>query len=200
MRDLAIFPLNTVLFPGGSLPLRVFEARYVDMVSECMRSGTPFGVCLITRGREVGDAAEHEPVGCLARIVDWDVQQQGVLQIRAQGGERFRVGAVRVQKDGLVRADVECLPDDPEAPVPEDLAICSKLLARIVADLEKRSPESISRAVAEPYAFDSAGWVANRLCEILPVPIRAKQKLMELPDPLARLGLVHQFLQQRRVV
>ena len=200
LADIAIFPLGSVLFPGGVLPLRVFEARYMDMVRDCMQRGAPFGVCLITRGREVGEAAEHEGVGCLATITDWDMQQLGLLQIRTRGGMRFRVIERRVQKDGLVRADLEPIADDPRVDVPEQFAGCVRLVRRIVDDLVSREADPLNRMVAEPYDFESAAWVANRLCEFLPIPAAARQKLMELPDPLARLALVHQYLQQHHVL
>lgn len=200
LRDLPIFPLATVLFPGGALPLRVFEARYVDMVSERMRRASPFGVCLITRGGEVGEAAEHEPVGCLATIVDWDMEQPGVLQVRTRGGERFRVAARRVQDDGLVRADAQPLAPDPDGATGAEYAPCVALLRKIVDDLERRESRPVSRRVLEPYDFESARWVGNRLCEFLPIPARAKQKLMELDDALARLSLVRDYLRQHRVI
>ena len=200
LRELPIFPLNAVLFPGGALPLRVFEARYMDMARECLQSGTPFGVCLITRGREVGEAAEHEPVGCTATITDWDMAQLGLLQLRARGGERFRAHARRVQKDGLIRAEVEPIAADAPEAVPPEHAVLQRLVERIVGDLVEREPNPLNRMVYEPYAYESAGWVANRLCEFLPIPPRAKQKLMELDAPLARLSLVHQYLSQHQVV
>ena len=198
--DLPVFPLGTVLFPGGALPLRVFEARYLDMVRDCMQQGRPFGVCLITQGREVGEAAEHETVGCLASIEGWDMEQLGLLKIMARGGPRFRILSRRVQKDGLVRARAEPIPPDPDAAVPEDYAVCAKLLRRIVEDLVEREPNPMNRMVGEPYDFASATWVGNRLSEFLPIAARAKQKLMELPDPLARLELVHHYLQRHRVL
>ncbi len=200
LANIAIFPLGSVLFPGGVLPLRVFEARYMDMVRDCMQTGAPFGVCLITRGKEVGEAAEHEPVGCLASITDWDMQQLGLLQIRTRGGSRFRVVERRTQKDGLIRADLEPIADDPRVAVPEQFSGCVDLVRRIVDDLIERESDPLNRMVAEPYDFESAAWVANRLCEFLPIQARARQKLMELPDPLARLSLVHQYLQQHRVI
>lgn len=198
--DLPVFPLATVLFPGGVLPLRVFEARYIDMVRDCMRQASPFGVCLITRGGEVGEAAEHEPVGCLATITDWDMEQLGLLQIRTRGGERFRVVSRRVLKNGLVRVSAEAIAPDPDMPVPEAFAICSDLLRRIVGDLVEREPDPQARMIREPYAFDSAAWVGNRLSEFLPINARAKQKLMELDDPMTRLSLVHRYLGQQRVI
>lgn len=195
-----VFPLGTVLFPGGALPLRIFEARYMDMVRDCMQRGAPFGVCLITRGREVGEAAEHEAVGCLATIAEWDMEQLGVLRIRARGGERFRAISTRVQKDGLIRAVVEPVDPDEYRPVPERFATCARLLRRIVEDMVEKQPRAIDRMVGEPYLYDCAGWVSNRLCEFLPIGAKARQKLMELPDPLARLAIVHQYLEQHAVL
>jgi Lon protease-like protein len=200
LRDLPIFPLGTVLFPGGALPLRVFEARYMDMVRDCMQRDAPFGICLITRGKEVGEAARHEPVGCLARITEWDMPQLGLLQIRTRGGERFRITARRVQSDGLIRADAERIAPDVDEPVPERLGTCSALVRRIVEDLVEREPNALGRMVGEPYLYQSASWVSNRLCEFLPISSKAKQKLMELPDPLARLSIVHQYLEQHQVI
>lgn len=198
--DLPIFPLGAVLFPGGVLPLRVFEARYMDAMRECMQRGTAFGVCLITHGSEVGEPAEHEPVGCLATITEWDMQQLGLLQIRTRGGTRFRITSRRVQKDGLVRASAVPIAPDPDLPVPQAYAICADLLRKIIHDHVEREPNALGRMVAEPYAFESAVWVGNRLSEFLPISARARQKLMELDDPLARLSLVHQFLERQRVI
>ena len=198
--DLPIFPLNTVLFPGGVLPLRIFEARYMDMARDCLAGERPFGVCLITEGKEVGEAAEHEAVGCTASIVDWDMQQLGLLQIRAIGGRRFRVVSRRVQPDGLIRADAEIVADDPAIGLPAEYEVCATLLRRIVDDVVERETEPIKRMIAEPYEFGSARWVGNRLCEFLPIPPGARQKLMELDDPITRLALIHQYLQQHQVI
>ncbi|MCO5106842.1 MAG: LON peptidase substrate-binding domain-containing protein [Burkholderiaceae bacterium] len=200
VRDLAIFPLGTVLFPGGVLPLRVFEARYLDLVRECAAADAPFGVCLITEGSEVGEAAQHEAVGCTAHIVDFGMEDAGVLNLRTVGGQRFRVLERRVRKDRLVRADVEMIdPDDP-APVSEEYAACASLLRRLVDDLVAREPDPMRQMIARPYDFDSAAWVGNRLCEFLPIPPRARQKLMELDDALTRLSLIQQYLKQHRVI
>lgn len=198
--DLPIFPLGTVLFPGGTLALRVFEARYMDMVRDCMQRGSRFGVCLIVRGGEVGEAAEHETVGCLATITDWDMQQLGLLQIRARGERRFRVDATRVQADGLIRADAQPIEPEEDQPVPQQFSACASLVRRIVEDLVEKEPSALNRMVGEPYLYDSASWVSNRLSEFLPIPVKAKQKLMELSDPLARLGIVHRYLEQHRVL
>jgi uncharacterized protein len=198
--DTAIFPLSTVLFPGGVLPLRVFEARYMDMVRDCLQHDQPFGVCLISRGGETGEAAEHEPVGCFASIRGWDMHQLGLLEIRTVGTHRFRVVDRRVTRNGLIRATIDPIPDDPRLPVPAEFAECAALIRRISQELEQREPDPSQRMIAEPYDFDSAAWVANRLCEFLPIAGSAKQKLMALDEPVARLSLVHRYLQQHQVI
>jgi Lon protease-like protein len=200
LADIPIFPLSTVLFPGGVLPLRIFEARYMDMVRDCMQRDAPFGVCLITRGGEVGEAAEHEPIGCLAHIRGWDMEQLGLLQLRTVGGPRFRIVDRRVGRNGLIRATADELPADPAVEVPDELAECVLLLRKIVHELREREPDADKRMIAEPCDFDSAAWVANRLCEFLPIANPAKHKLMALDEPLARLSLVHRYLQQHQVL
>jgi Lon protease-like protein len=190
LADLPIFPLGTVLFPGGLLPLRVFEARYVDMTGDCMKRGKPFGVCLIREGSEVGAPAVPEEFGCLAHIVDWDMQDLGVLQIATHGGQRFRLTDRRVAANGLTRGSAELIEPEADMVLPERFAPCARLLQMIVLDR--------SQAVfAEPHRFDDAAWVGYRLSEVLPVPLAAKQKLLELQDTLSRLEILLRYLEQR---
>jgi Lon protease-like protein len=184
--EIALFPLNTVLFPGGLLPLRVFEQRYLEMSKACLRASGVFGVCLIREGTEVGSPATPVEVGCAARIVHWDMQQLGLLQIVAQGEQRFRVRATRVQHDGLVVGQVAYLPEDAAAPVPPELAACRRLLERIVA-------EHGERLFAKPFRFESSAWVSARLAEVLPLPSSEKQTLLEL-DGVPRLEAVQRLL------
>lgn len=197
---LAIFPLNTVLFPDGVLPLRIFEARYLDLVRECSAGDLPFGVCLITEGSEVGTPAQHEAIGCTARIVDFDTDPSGLLNLRAIGGQRFRVIERRVRPDGLIRADIEMIEPDEPVRVPVEFSACVSLVRRLVEDLVAREADPMRRMIAEPYRFDSAGWVANRLSEFLPISPRARQKLMELADGVTRLSIIHQYLQQHQII
>ena len=187
---LPLFPLGTVLFPGGVLPLRVFEARYVDMMRECMRAGQPFGVCLIKEGHEVGAPAVPHGVGCLASITDFDMQQPGVLNIVTRGAGRFRVLDTHTQTNGLVRARAEAMAGDPAAAVPAAFSICALALRAIL-------PKLPAGMIAEPHQFDDATWLSNRLAEILPVQALAKQCLMELPDALTRLEIIRTFLRQQ---
>jgi len=188
-KDIPLFPLGTVLFPGGLLPLRIFEQRYLEMAKGCLRTGTPFGVCLIREGSEVGTPATHEELGCVARITQWDMQQLGVLQLVAQGGERFRVLARRIRSDGLIVADIEILAETADMPLPENFRACRQLLERIVA-------EHGERLFAKPYLFDSSAWVGARLAEVLPLPVAARQRLLELDDSLQRLEILQRLLEE----
>ena len=186
--NVPIFPLNTVLFPGGLLPLRVFEARYMDMTRDCLKRDAPFGVCLIREGSEVGAPAVSEEVGCLAKILEWDMQQQGILNIKTQGGQRFRILERRTGAQGLISADVELIPAEASAAVPAESSACARLLEMVVADQGRH-------IFAEPHAYDDAAWVGYRLAEILPVPLAAKQKLLELSDSIGRLSILQRFLE-----
>lgn len=188
--DIALFPLNAVLFPGGQLPLRVFETRYMDMTRECLRESRPFGICLIRKGQETGGPALPEDMGCLAEITRWDMVEQGVLALGVTGGLRFRIVECDVDGAGLLRAAVLPIAAEPDTPVPQRFIGCANLLRLIAADADKVT-------LAPPLRFDDAVWVGCRLCELLPIPLAAKQKLLELNDPLVRLEILHRFLEQR---
>ncbi|HEX6154433.1 MAG TPA: LON peptidase substrate-binding domain-containing protein [Burkholderiales bacterium] len=177
--ELPLFPLHTVLFPGGRLPLRIFEQRYMDMAKACLRDGAPFGVCLIRDGAEVGAPATPSEVGTLARIGTWDMPQLGLLEVVARGEERFRIRARRVQPDGLALASIEVLPDEPDSTIPPSGAPLVKLLERVI----EQHPELLER----PHQLDSCTWVSGRLAELLPLPLPAKQALLEMGDGRLRL-------------
>ena len=183
---LPLFPLNTVLFPGGRLPLRIFEQRYMEMAKACLKDGSPFGVCLIREGSEVGEPAVPAQVGTLARITNWDMPQLGVLHIVAVGGERFRITDRHVQPDGLGRAKVEALPDDADSAIPDDCSACVTLLERVI--------EQQSSLFEPPLRKDSSSWVSSRLAELLPLPLSAKQELLELTDARVRLERLNALL------
>jgi len=168
-----------VLFPGGRLPLRIFEQRYLEMAKACLKHGSPFGVCLIQQGKEVGEPAVPVGVGCLARIAEWDMPQLGVLQVTARGESRFRILHQRVQADGLVRASIELLPEGDDAPLPDAAARYAKLLERVI----EQHPALLER----PHRLDSSAWVSARLAELLPLPLEAKQALLETENGRARL-------------
>lgn len=197
---LPLFPLGTVLFPGALLSLKVFEPRYLDLMSRCLRERVPFGVVCLRQGSEAGPSkkpVELEEVGTLATLDEVDGDQPGILRVRCTGGQRFRrLQPPTQQVDGLWTCPVEALPDDPPRhPGPAMLQTVEALAGAIKAlAAQGRSP------FAEPYRLNDAGWVANRWCELLPVPLTAKQKLMELDDPVIRLSLVDGFLRDRKVV
>lgn len=178
--EIPLFPLHTVLFPGGRLPLRIFEARYVDMIGACVKNGTGFGVCLIREGREVGEAAIAYEIGTYARVADWNLRHDGLLGIIAAGERRFRVMCTEVQPNYLVRAEVEFLPDEPAVTVPERFQTMAELLRRVVDQVGDRCGLSERN-------YRDAGWVGYRLAELLPLPLDQKQYLLQLNDPVQRL-------------
>jgi Lon protease-like protein len=186
VNEIPLFPLNAVLFPGGRLPLRIFEQRYMEMAKACLRERSPFGVCLIREGREVGAPATPVDVGCLARIGAWDMPQLGVLHITALGERRFRLSGRRVQADGLALGCVELLAPDIDAPVPESCAACVRLLERVI--------EQQASLFEPPQRLDSASWVSSRLAELLPLPLPAKQELLELDDARERIERLNALL------
>lgn len=197
--DLPLFPLQTVLFPGGLLSLKVFEARYLDLVGACLRENTPFGVVALKQGAEArrgNDAAVFETTGTVAELMDVDSAQAGILQVRCRGTQRFEVRASRQQNDGLWIARAAVVPDDEPAPPAEAMLDTVRGLANAIATLKAQG----SAPFLQPYRFEQAGWVANRWCEILPISLAAKQKLMELPDAHMRLQLVDEFLRSKGVV
>jgi Lon protease-like protein len=168
-----------VLFPGGRLPLRIFEVRYMDMAKGCIKNQSPFGVCLIREGAEVGAPATPAEVGTLARIAAWDMPQLGLLQVTARGERRFRILQRRIEPNGLAVGTVEALPEDADGAVPASLSSSVRLLERVI----EQHPELIER----PHRLDSCSWVSARLAELLPLPLEAKQALLEMHDARARL-------------
>lgn len=188
-----LFPLQAVLFPGSLLPLRIFETRYMDMAKECLKTGNPFGICLIREGQEVGAPATPEPVGCLARIAGCDMEELGILKVRAQGLERFRIVESRVSASGLVVGEIESLHPEADAPDAPGMADCSAFLRKVI-------PGIGPGRFAEPLAFEDARWVGFRLAEILPLRTDVKQRLLELTDATMRLAVLHRFLLQENLI
>ena len=197
---LPLFPLQTVLFPGGLLPLKVFEARYLDLMGHCMRSGEPFGVVCMSRGAEAGanpEGVRIEGVGVLACIEEVDAEQAGILQVRCTGSSRFRLLQAPSQRaNGLWEAPAELIADD--------VARLPELAMQPTVEALQQARENLLaqdiKPFAEPLRWRDAGWVANRWCELLPITMAAKQKLMELEDPSIRLQLVDEFLRSRQVL
>lgn len=185
-----LFPLNTVLFPGGPLPLRIFEQRYLDMISACVSNDAPFGVLLIRDGGETGPASTYD-VGTLARIVDWYQGSDGLLGVTAVGEQRFRVISSQREPSGLNVGSIELLPDEPALPLPEKYHAMREILAGVLDDLGLLY-ESLDRRM------DDAGWVTSRFVEILPLDLEQKQRCLEHDDPEERLRIVQKLLDASR--
>ncbi|KND61079.1 N-terminal domain of Lon protease [Candidatus Burkholderia verschuerenii] len=204
LAELPLFPLHTVLFPGGLLPLKIFETRYLDMARACLREQTPFGVCLLKSGHEVaspGDPSVPENIGCVAEIFECDVDQFGLLLVQARGTQRFRLVDHRVEPSNLLVGEVAMIGDDQPLQGAETLAkfgACAEVLERIIATIKEREPQNLP--FVEPFLFDDPSWVSNRLAEILPIPMHARQKLMELMDVGARIDVVHHYMQQHQLL
>jgi Lon protease-like protein len=195
---LPLFPLRAVLFPGGRLGLRVFEVRYVDLVGRCLRDARPFGVVCLRDGSEAGRGTVRlEDVGTLATIAEVDSEQPGILKLRCTGGRRFRIADTPLQlPDGLWQAAVDTVDDDgPEAPAAAMQATVAAL-AQAIRSLQAQHALPFD----PPFRLDDAGWVANRWCEILPIPLAARQRLMALESPSMRLQLVDEYLRGKQVV
>lgn len=195
-----LFPLQTVLFPGGLLSLKVFEARYLDLVGSCLREQKRFGVVSIKQGADTRrggkDPTVFEIIGTMAELMDVDSAQPGILQVRCRGLQRFKISQSAQENDGLWVAKADLLPDDEPVVPAEAVLETVRGLANAIATLKDQGSEPF----LQPYVFDNAGWVSNRWCEILPISVAAKQKLMELPDAQVRLQLVDDFLRSKGVV
>lgn len=193
---LPLFPLKTVLFPGGVLPLKVFEQRYVTMTKACLKDDSPFGVCLLIRGDEVAGAAAAKsglafaPIGTLARITAWDMPQLGILHLRTEGATRFQVQTHTIAEDGLVVGQVTPLAPEPTLPLPDAFQPLASLLELLINRVGKENfPADL--------ALTDASWVSYRLAEVLPLPLPIKQSMLEINDSEIRLKVLAQFLQQQ---
>lgn len=182
---LPLFPLNTVLFPGGSLPLKVFEQRYVEMTKACVRDGSPFGVCLIREGNEVGDPALPADIGCTAVIEQWDVPHPNLFELLARGERRFKILSSEVEALGLLVCEAEYLPTDTSTAAPD--ALCRQVMAELVERIgAERFPDGVR--------LDDAEWLGWRLGEILPMSNEVRQRMLELDTAAARLASVRDML------
>ena len=211
LQSLPLFPLGTVLFPGGYLPLQIFEVRYLDMIGRCFKTGAPFGLVSLNRGSEVrqapggapgGDSFAQEifyPTGTLARITQLSRPQPGLMLIQCTGEQRFTVSNHHLMKHGLWVADVTLLPDDMPSTVPDELAGTVIALQKLVNTLRAQTNPAQPLPFDAPYHWADAGWVANRWCELLPMSLELKHRLMALDNPLVRLELVGDLLERNGI-
>lgn len=198
LTSLPLFPLENVLFPDGILSLRVFEVRYLDMVRKCQHAGAPFGVVSLISGHEVRRAGavqeQFHSIGTLAVIEHLEQPQPGLITLLCRGSDRFQVRQSSHLPHGLWVADVEQMAADRATPIPEDLRKIASALMQVLHALHQRSPGSATTPAPTASQLNDCGWVANRWCELLPLPMKLKQQLMELDNPLVRLELVGDVL------
>lgn len=190
VRELPLFPLQAVLFPGGPLPLRIFEPRYLDMVSRCLREQSGFAVVLIGEGEEPAGSVSFAATGTEARIVDFDRLQDGLLGIRCIGRERVRVIEAWREADGLNRGRVLDVPADPLLPLPQEQAWLGEVVRRALPEAGDTYDQVERR--------EDAAWVGNRLAEMLPISLADRQALLEMTDPIERLAALEPALSRER--
>lgn len=186
-RTIPIFPLHTVLYPGGALPLRIFEPRYLDMVGRCLRNETGFGVCLISEGKETGEVAKSFETGTFGTISYWQKLPDGLLGITVRGQQRFNILSREITADRLCMAEVELLPAEEKSALPSQYQDMAEMV------------DSMLEQIGHPYTtlpkhFDDAGWVSYRMAELLPLSLVQKQHFLQLTDPLERLQRLRAIL------
>ena len=216
LTSLPLFPLGTVLYPGGSLPLQIFEVRYLDMIGKCHKTGAPFGIVSLTEGSEVRKPVDAAPrdaqpsgdgfacetfntVGTLARIIEFSVPQPGLMVVQCEGIHRFTITRREKLKHGLWIADVLRMEDDLPVRIPHDLQKAADALGKLIKGLLNSDTPPEKMPLLAPYHLDDCSWVANRWCELLPIPLTVKQQLMELDNPLLRLELVCDILERHGI-
>lgn len=186
-RVLPLFPLSTVLFPGGRMPLKIFEQRYLDLAKACLADNATFGLCGIREGSETGEPAIPHEVGTEARIVEWDMPQPGIFHVVVEGLERYVARNWEVKSSGLLIADVEAVSVEAPCDIPGELRLCAEVLKHLLTDNQIEPPQ--------PH-YDDAVWVGYRLSELLPFRLKVKQDLLEMNDSVTRLSIIDQFLRQ----
>jgi Lon protease-like protein len=222
--ELPLFPLQTVLFPGGLLPLQIFEVRYLDMIGRCHKENQPFGVVSLTQGREVrqpkrGQPADPAPlspafspsqarsefvpegfhaIGTLAHIEVLERPQPGLMRIRCSGGQRFKLKSSEQLKHGLWMGTAELMANDAEVPVPDDLSHARRAMKQVIEQLKAQVEDDTQMPMQPPYRWNDCGWLSNRWSELLPVSSQMKQQFMSLDNPLVRLELVADLLDQMK--
>lgn len=198
-----LFPLSTVVFPDGYLPLQIFEVRYLDLIKKCLRDKTPFGVVSILEGAEVrspGEKMALAEIGTLVEITHADAPSPALLKIQTRGAQRFTLLGSHQEKNGLWMGEVELIANDTVVEIPDDLSAAANGLAEVIKNLEGQQVPTDQMPIQRPYRLDECGWVANRWCELLPIDKKVKLRMLGLESPLLRLELINDLLQNNRFV
>jgi Lon protease-like protein len=198
--QLPLFPLNTVFYPDGHLPLQIFEVRYLDMIRKCIATDAPFGVIGLLQGSEVRKPDQQErfaEVGTLAHIETWLSPQPALMHLSCRGGQRFRIVSSPRQEHGLWLADVELIEADIVLAIPSELQDVADALGALIRSLQERAIAPDQMPVVAPFRLDECDWVANRWCELLDLSQDQKQRLLEQPSPVLRLELVQDWLNEQ---
>jgi Lon protease-like protein len=199
MASIPLFPLNTILFPDGHLPLQVFEVRYLDMIKRCIARGEEFGVVSLLDGSETRVPEKQDTLsaaGTMARITDWTAPLPGLLQISCVGTTRFQVKSAEQLKHGLWMAEVDTVAEDMVVPVPTEQQDVANALGSLIRSLQKKQISTANMPLSPPYRLDEAGWVANRWCELLRLDLEEKQRLLLQENPVLRLELIQDVLSE----
>jgi Lon protease-like protein len=197
MPAIPLFPLQTVLYPDGYLPLQIFEVRYLDMVKRCIEHREDFGVVALVQGEEVRKPEQHETlcaVGTMAHIRDWEALMPGLMRVNCSGRQRFRILGAEQLKHGLWMAEVALIDDDMSVPVPSDQQDVADSLGILIQTLQERGIPAGQMPMQAPYRLQEAGWVANRWCELLKLSLAQKQLLLAQENPVLRLELVQDVM------
>lgn len=190
VKALPLFPLSSIVLPGGQLPLRIFEPRYLSMVRGCLKAESDFGICLIENGFEVGQLARPYPYGTRVQIIDWDVDDSGLLMIVTQGVQRFRTVDTSVTPEGYLLGEVELLSIDEEVPVPPEYSGLSQLLQRALENVGPLMEYKESD-------FADAVWVSSRLVELLPMSAAERHDFVSIGDPIERLAALQVLIDKQ---
>ncbi|MBG7620919.1 LON peptidase substrate-binding domain-containing protein [Herbaspirillum sp. AP02] len=198
-RTIPLFPLASTLFPEGRLPLQIFEVRYLDMIGKCIAEGSGFGVVALTAGSEVrrpGQSERFVGVGTMAHIKEWSTPSPGLMRVACLGDERFRILQAEQQKHGLWTAQVEMMEADRAVKIPDELGNTVQALDNLLQSVLRQGLPESEVPIAAPYRLDDCGWVANRWAEMMPITVELKQSLLALDNPVLRLELVQDALDE----
>lgn len=194
--SLPLFPLHSVMCPGGLMRLQIFEPRYLDMVKSCLRNKTSFGIIAVApeKTEKPDSNRPFASVGTLMNITNADVTTVGLIMIDCIGQYRIKIHSFTQQADGLLIGNLSDISNDLQMPIPDDLKIVSSRLQRLIESFSNQGVLPSDVPIAKPYQYNDASWVSNRWVELLDLPLLEKQRLMQLDSPIVRLELIYDLL------